>query len=351
MQLRINEAVGDHFLVAFVVQHGFHTLQRQIGLAMAAHHQTRLHRLVRDVVVAVNAGHFFHQIFLDLHVKTPGRRNGFPLVLTLSNFAAQTRQNVGYLRIGNVVTNQTIQFAAAQGNGRTLRQRRFVGHINYRTRFAAADVDQEASRTLHRFVLQRRIHATLVAVRSISVQTVTACAAGDGERAEERAFQQDVLRLVVNARVLAAEDPAHRQRFVVIGNHQGVSVQFRFAAVQQNQGFALFRHAHDDPTFDTIFIKGVHWLAQLQQNIVGDVDDCIDRTDTAATQFLFHPQRGWRFNVNTFHHTTEVAWAGLRRVYLYRQHVTDGCLNRNDLRHVQFSLVQHGHVAGHTDDA
>ena len=317
---------------------------------MAAHHQTRLHRLVRDIVVAVHAGHFFHQIFFDLHVETPGWRNGFPLILTFSHFAAQTRQNVGHLRIGNVVTNQTIQLAAAQSNGRTLRQRRLVGHIDNRTRFAAADVDQQASRTLHRFVLQRRIHPTLIAVRSVSVQTVTACAAGDGERAEERAFQQDVLRFVVDARVLAAEDPAHRQRFVVIGNYQSVGVQFRFAAVQQNQGFALFRHAHNNTPFDTIFIEGVHWLAQLQQNIVGHVNHSVDRTDTTATQFLFHPQRGWRFNVNTFHHATEVARTCVRGVNLNRQHITDGCLNRSDLRLVQFGLVQNGHVAGYTDD-
>ena len=98
-----------------------------------------------------------------------------------------------------MVPNQAIQLTATQGDGRTLRQRGFVGDVDNRARFAAADVDQQASRTLHRFVLQRRIHATLVAMRSISVQTVTACAAGDGERAEERAFQQDVLRFVVDA--------------------------------------------------------------------------------------------------------------------------------------------------------
>jgi hypothetical protein len=72
-------------------------------------------------------------------------------------FTAQTFQNVGHLRIGNVVTNQAIQLAAAQGDGRTLRQRRFVGDVDNRARFAAADVDQQAGRTLHRFVLQRRV--------------------------------------------------------------------------------------------------------------------------------------------------------------------------------------------------
>ena len=175
-----------------------------------------------------------------------------------------------------MVANQAIQLAAAQSNGGTLRQRRFVGHVDNRTRFSAADVDQQASRTFHRFVLQSRVNAALVAVRGIGMQTVAACAAGDGERAEERAFQQNVLRFIVHARVFTPEDTAHCQRFAVVSNHQGVGVQFGFAAVQQNQSFALFRHAHNDAAVDTIFIERVHRLAQLQQNVVGYVNNRID---------------------------------------------------------------------------
>ena len=250
-----------------------------------------------------------------------------------------------------MVANQAIQLAAAQGDGRTLRQGRFVGDVDNRARFAAADVDQQAGRTFHRFVLQRRVNAALVAMRGIGMQAVTACATGDGEWAEERAFQQDVLRLVVDARMLATEDTAHCQRFAVVSNYQGIGVQFRFAAVQQNQGFALFRHAHNDAAVDTIFIERVHWLAQLQQNVVGHVDHGVDRANTAAAQLLFHPQRGWRFHVDAFHHATEVARASIRSVNLNRQHVTDGRFNRRDFRRIQFSLVQHGHVARHADDA
>ena len=249
-----------------------------------------------------------------------------------------------------MVANQAIQLAATQGNGRALRQRAFVGYINNRARFAAADVDQQTGRTFHRFVLQRRVNATLVAVRGIGVQTMTTRTTGNRERAEEGTFQQNVLRFIVHARVFATEDPAHRQRLAVIGNHQRVGIQFCFAAVQQNQGFTLFRHTHDNPAVDTIFIECVHWLAQFQQNIVGHVNNRINRTDTAATQFFFHPQRGWRFDVDTFHHTTEVAWAGLRRVYLNRQDVADGSSNRDDLRRVQFGLVQHRNIASHADN-
>ncbi|MNP22732.1 hypothetical protein D3C76_1154160 [compost metagenome] len=150
--------------------------------------------------------------------------------------------------------------------------------------------------------------------------------------------------------MFAAKDAAHRQRFAVVGNHQSVGVQFGFAAVQQDQGFALFRHAHHDPAFDTIFIERVHRLTQFQQDIVGHVNHRIDRTDAAATQLLFHPQRGWRLDVDPLHHTAQVARTGVCGFNLNRQRVADGRGNWRDFWRVQFGLVQYRHVAGHADD-
>ena len=56
LHFRINEAVGDHFLIAFVVEQRFHALER--------------------------------------------------------HFAAETTQNISYLLIGNMMADQAIQFAA-----------------------------------------------------------------------------------------------------------------------------------------------------------------------------------------------------------------------------------------------
>ena len=117
LDFRVDEAVGDHFLIAFVVQQRFHALQRQVRFAVGSHDQTRLHRLVRNVVVAVNASHFFNQIFFDLHVETPARRNRLPFALANRHFAAEALQNVGDLRVSDMVANQAIQLAATQRNG------------------------------------------------------------------------------------------------------------------------------------------------------------------------------------------------------------------------------------------
>ena len=289
LYFRVNKAVGNHFLIAFVVEQRFHALKRQIRFAVAAHDQARLHRFVRNIVIAIDAGNLFDQVFFDLHVETPARRHGMPLILAFGNFTAQTTQNVANLLIFNVMANQTIQFAAAQTDGRRLRQSRFIGHVNNRTRFTAANIHQQAGCALHCLILQRGVHAALVAVGSIGMQTMTAGAAGNGQRAEERAFQQNVLRFIVYAGVLAAENSAHSQGFLVVSNNQSIGIQISLGAVEQDQGFAFMRHTHDNSAFNAVFIEGVHRLAELEQNVVGHVNNGIDGANAAAAQLLFHP--------------------------------------------------------------
>ncbi|MNG98730.1 hypothetical protein D3C79_578800 [compost metagenome] len=89
--------------------------------------------------------------------------------------------------------------------------------------------------------------------------------------------------------MFATKDAAHRQRFLVIGNHQGVCIQFGFAAVQQRQGFPLFGHTHHDPAFNAAQVESMHWLTQFQQHVVGNVNHRVNGTDAATTQFLTHP--------------------------------------------------------------
>ena len=350
LHFRIDEAISNHFLVAFVIQHRFYALERQVSFFMAAHYQTGLHRLVRDVVIAKQTRNFFYQVFFNFHVETPARRNGLPLVVTDGHFTAQTLENIGHHVIGNVMTNQAIQLAATQGDGRTFRQRRFVGNIDNRASFTAADIHQQAGGALQGFVLQRRIDTTLIAVRGIRMQAMTTRAASNRQRVEESALQQNVLRFAIHARVLTAKNAAHCQRFVMVGNDQGIGFQFRFATVKQNQRFALFRHAHNDTAFDTIFIECVHRLAQFKQHVVGDVNNRVNGTNTAATQFFFHPQRGWCFDVDAFHYATQIARAGVGGFNGDRQRVVDGGGNRRNFRLNQRQFVQHRYITGNPDD-
>ena len=350
LYFRVNEAIGDHFLIAFVVQHSFHALKRQIGLFVAPHHKACLYRLIRDAVIAINTRDFFHQVFFDFHIETPGRRNGQPLVLTHGDFTTQTRQNISNQIVSNVMTNQTIKLATAQRNRGALRQACFIGNINNWARFTTAQLKQQTGCTFHRLVLQSRIDAAFIAVRSISVQTMTTRAASNRQWAKESGLQQNVLGFIVHTRMFTAKDTGHGQRFVVVCNHQRICVQFCFSAVQQNQRFTLFGHANFDPTFDTIFIECMHRLAQFQQHVVGDIDNGINRADAATTQFLFHPQRRWCFDVDAFNDAAQIAWASICGFNIDRQHIRNSCHNRRNFWRIQRQLVQHGNITRHTDD-
>ena len=276
LDFRIDEAVGNYFLVAFVIQHGFYTFQRQIRFTMRTHDKTRLNRRVRDIVITVYTGDFFDQVFFNFHIETPARRDRFPLILPFRHVTTQTTQNVAHLLIRNMVSDQTIQFATTKRNGCAFWQRVFVRHVNDWTRFAAADIDQQARCTFHGLMLQSRINTTLIAVRSIGVQTVTTCATCNRQRAEECTFQQDVLRFIIHAGMFATKDAAHRQRFVMVRNHQRIRIQLRFAAIQQYQGLTLFCHTDNNSAFNAVFVECVHRLAQFEQHIVSHVNHGID---------------------------------------------------------------------------
>ena len=249
------------------------------------------------------------------------------------------------------MSDQAIQFATTQRNGGTLRQRRFVGHINHWASFAATDINQQTRCTLHCFVLQCWIDTTLIAVRSIGMQTVTARTTGNRQRAEERTFQQNVLRFIIHTRVLTTKDTPHGQRFVVVSNHQRIRTQFCFATVKQNQGFPFFCHTHNNPAFNAVFVERVHRLAQFKQHIVGHVNHGIDGANTATAQFLFHPQRRWRLNIDAFHHAAQIAWASFYGFDLNRQDVANGGRYWRHFRLNQRSFVQHSHIARHTNNA
>ncbi|MNH34927.1 hypothetical protein D3C79_955650 [compost metagenome] len=131
---------------------------------MLGHDQIGTYRHVGNIVVAINACDFFHQIFFDFHIETPARRHRQPVITLLGHLATQTAQNIAYLLAWYYVANQTIQFFTAQCNSGTLRQFAFGGNIDNRACLAAADINQQTGSALHRFVLQRRVNATLIAM-------------------------------------------------------------------------------------------------------------------------------------------------------------------------------------------
>ena len=62
----------------------------------------------------------------------------------------------------------------------------------------------------------------------------------------------------------AAHDSRHGNGAGIVGDHQGVVIQFEFLAIKQGDGFVFFGHADDYIALQQRKIEGVHGLAQLK---------------------------------------------------------------------------------------
>ena len=66
----------------------------------------------------------------------------------------------------------------------------------------------------------------------------------------------------------------------------------------------------DGRTFQPRQVIGVHGLRVLEQHVVGDVDDVVDRPDAARAEPPLHPVRAWA-NLDSFDHRADEAAAEL----------------------------------------
>ncbi|CAH0233940.1 hypothetical protein SRABI106_02246 [Rahnella aquatilis] len=78
-----------------------------------------------------------------------------------------------------MMPDQAIQFFTTQGDGCRFRQINVGGRFNDRTGFTTTNAQQQRSSPFDSFELQLRIHTTFIAMRSIRVQTLTACTASN----------------------------------------------------------------------------------------------------------------------------------------------------------------------------
>ena len=91
-----------------------------------------------------------------------------------------------------------------------------------------------------------------------------------------------------------------------VGNQYETRIEFRLAAVQQLQGLASNRMAHDDVALQRVVVERVQWLAKFQHHVVGDVDHGADRAQTRAAQALGQPPRGVRGWIDAFDDAAQI---------------------------------------------
>ena len=88
-----------------------------------------------------------------------------------------------------------------------------------------------------------------------------------------------------------AHHPGERDRAAVVGDQQRVVAQLAILAVERGQALPLAREAYDDRAPQPVGVEGVQRVAELEHDVVRDVDDVVDRALPGGLQPLLHPAR------------------------------------------------------------
>ena len=115
----------------------------------------------------------------------------------------------------------------------------------------------------------------------------------DAGAVEIGGLEDYVHRVGCDLAVLAAHDARQAHGPGIVGDDQHVLRQLPDIAVQGGQLLAVLRPADNDlPALDVAVVEGVHGLAVLQHDVVGDVHDVVDGPHAHAPQPLPHPLGG-----------------------------------------------------------
>src|SRR5262245_16997311 len=111
------------------------------------------------------------------------------------------------------------------------------------------------------------------------------CCAADGSRIEIGALQQDGARVRFDLGIRSAHYPRQRDRHITIADKQILRCKFSFHAIECREFFNLLCGSYDDlPRRQTIQVESVQRLSGLEHDVVGYVDNIVDRANTARSE-------------------------------------------------------------------
>ncbi|MCY1423977.1 hypothetical protein D9M71_397060 [compost metagenome] len=231
--LRIDEAVGDRFLVASGHQQTTQFRQVAARFSLGLWRQTSLRVANRQAVVAVQARQFFDQVDFQADIEAMAWHGNAPLPCPIGgDRQAQTAEQTLDLGRLHFHAQHLGDALGTQGDRRDRRQVLLADGFDDRAGVTASDFQQQASGALHGFTGQLPIHTTLVAVRSVGVQAIGTSLARDSDLVEEGAFQEHIASGCGHAAVLATHHAGDGQGAGVVGDHQRIVTQGDFLAVE-----------------------------------------------------------------------------------------------------------------------
>ena len=290
-----DEGVGDDLIIAQgaagLAQGALHLLNRGV----AAPGGLPPHEGSGDVVIAVEPGDLLGQVGDALHVAAPGGDDDIGRAV---GEALIPGDDAHPLQIPVLVHGRDV--SAQQG----------VDPVGIHPDGAGlGDIVQNVDDAVHDLACAQQLHQLTGPVHSgqgvQGIQTLFKLGAGLGAHTKGQGALADAGAVKVgrlkdyvhgvshDLTVLAAHDTRQAHSPGVVGDDQVVGGELPDLAVQGGQLLALLSQADYDLTaLHIAVVEGVHGLAILQHNVVGNVHNVVDGTHTHGTQPLPHPLGG-----------------------------------------------------------
>ena len=107
--------------------------------------------------------------------------------------------------------------------------------------------------------------------------------------------------------------------------------------------------ANNDAAIQGIEIEGMQRLAQLEHDVICNVDHRINRTNTGTSQSLDNVGRRTLGEIYIFYYATQIAWTLVGRLYLHRELSIAGHISRVFRRLTQRNAVECRKIPRYTD--
>ena len=277
----------------FIEAQPFHALAQRFfrpSVRLARHRLARGRQMGGELVVTVVAGDLFDQVNLAGDVAAEGRDGDTPLV---DGFAPAGEAEGGEDALGGLVGHGRAQdaqnFLAAQGELRAL-PAAGIDVDGASQQLAAGQFEEELGAAARGAQRGFHVHAALEAVAGFGAQAEVFGGAAGGDGLKPSRFEQDVAGGEADLGVGAAHDAGQRHGAAGVGDEQVVRLERALDAVERGELFARLGAADDDAAVaEQVEVEGVGGVAELEQDVVGDVHDVVDGGEAAGFQALAQP--------------------------------------------------------------
>ena len=310
VSVSLDEAVGHHFAQACAYHVILYVVLYIVQHRLAALGDGQLRLMAFDEIIAMHTRNFFADIGIAVDVTAPGRSGNQQLAVLCFYTEAQFAKNSNHFVLSNVYADAAVNLCCGSGDYCRLQLFR-ISFYDTAEGFAGTHFFQQVSSTVQCVMVADGINTTLKTAAGFTAQAQRTGGAADRRTVEGSSLQNNVLGFVGNLSQEAAHNTTKTGSLFGItdGNHCGG--QLALLAVEGNELFAFLSTAHNQSmACNLIGIISMHRLAQLQHNIVGNVNYVADGAHAAGTQTALHPF-GRRHDFDILQHAGSKAGAQL----------------------------------------